>query len=59
MNINEYSNSELKEMGIPLQCECLSTYREYVEDSTNGQDIYDVCVDCDASLMAGRRAGAW
>lgn len=51
----EFTNSELEEMGIPLQCECVSTYRE-CDDHGN---IYDVCVDCNAHAPVGRRAGAW
>lgn len=51
IDISDLSNSELEEAGIPLQCECLSTYREY----ENNGDIYDVCVDCGASHTAGGR----
>ncbi len=35
MNLYECSYSELEEMGISLQCECLSTYREC--DETTGR----------------------
>lgn len=46
LDIWEYTNSELEEMGIPLQCECLSTYREIDEHG----NVYNVCVDCGAAL---------
>jgi len=57
IDLNEYTNSELEEMGIPLPCECLSTYLE--DDERTG--MYEVCVDCGASALLGpsRRAFPW
>lgn len=55
IDLNEYTNSELEEMGIPAPCECLITYREYTDDG----DVLDVCEDCGVATFAGRRAGAW
>lgn len=58
MRLDEYTNSELEEMGIPLQCECRSIYREVVDNDGNAEDV---CVDCGASAPAGRiwAGAAW
>lgn len=53
MNLNEYSNSELEEMGFP-PCECLTTYREFYKN-----DVFDVCSECGAAVYVERRVAAW
>ncbi len=53
--IDEYTNTELEEMGVKT-CACLATYNE-VDDST--QEVYIVCADCGASRNLGRRVPAW
>lgn len=55
VDMNNYTNSELEEMGVPLPCPCLSTYREYDEQD----NLYDVCVDCGCSAPAPRTHRRW
>lgn len=58
MDTYELSPLELREMGEPDPCPCISTYREYV-DTPTGRDMYDVCVDCGASALMGPWVTPW
>lgn len=55
--MDEYSNSELEEMGIPLPCDCRFTYIESDEQDR----AYSVCVDCGSGVHVGRmkEGAAW
>lgn len=46
IDISEYSNAELEEMGIDPDCEHGSTYREADSEGT----VWDVCFDCHVAL---------
>lgn len=54
MDLMEYTNSELEEMGFPT-CDCLITYNEI----TDHGDVYIVCADCGAARNTGKRVAAW
>lgn len=45
LDLSEFTNSEIEEMGLPTPCPCLMTYREYDDFNT----AYEVCVECGAS----------
>lgn len=47
MIIDEYTNSELEEMGIPLPCECLNAR---VGEDRRG-NLYLVCEDCGSMAL--------
>lgn len=53
LDISEYSNAELEEMGIDPDCEHHSTYRTYDKG-----DVWDVCVDCHVAIKV-EEAPAW
>ena len=58
LDISEYSNAELEEMGIDPDCEHLSTYRE--ADSEG--NVWDVCFDCGVTTPAPgyvREVSSW
>ena len=55
IDLSEYSNAELEEMGFPPPCECLSTYTEIDQ---HGQ-YHVVCVDCNASSPTNSRRFQW
>lgn len=49
--IDEYSNSELEEMGITPPCDCQCFYQE--EDKYGNE--YSVCEDCGYSFASQKR----
>jgi len=55
MDLYEYTNAEVEEMGLPAPCPCLATYRE----ATDSGEVYEVCADCGAARRTGKRVAAW
>lgn len=43
--VDEYTNEELREMGIPEPCECLEMRVEY----DDWDRAYNVCEDCNSA----------
>lgn len=57
-DLYQYTNAELREMGLPDPCECADMYVDYDE----GGKAFNVCPDCGASyLRPSARSGdrAW
>jgi hypothetical protein len=49
VDTSEYSNSELEEMGIDPEHDCIAFYREVDRENI----AWDVCADCGAAVRLG------